>query len=105
MRLASKIFAASTLVVLALVGVAGWSLLAVDRLVRAHREIISHSLPALQAEASLREGLGSTKHAASRYRASSASPRSSPWKTMCRSTPRRRARSASVWIPGPPPTK
>jgi signal transduction histidine kinase len=55
MRLASKILAASTLVILALVGVAGWSLLAVDRLVRAHRDIISQSLPALQLEASLRE--------------------------------------------------
>jgi signal transduction histidine kinase len=57
MRLASKIFAASTVIVLALVGLAGWSLVAVDRLVRAHREIISHSLPALQIEASLREAV------------------------------------------------
>jgi signal transduction histidine kinase len=55
--LASKIFLASTLIVLALVGIAGWTLLAVDRLVRAHREIISHSLPALQIEASLREAV------------------------------------------------
>ena len=37
MRLALKMFAASTLVVVALVGVAGWSLLAVDRLVRGAR--------------------------------------------------------------------
>ena len=55
MRLASKIFAASTLVILALVGVAGWSLLAVDHLVRAHRDITDRSLPALQLEVSLEE--------------------------------------------------
>ena len=55
MRLASKIFAASTLVILALVGVAGWSLLAVGHLVRAHRDITDRSLPALQLEVSLEE--------------------------------------------------
>jgi signal transduction histidine kinase len=55
MRLASKIFAASTLVILALVGVAGWSLLAVGHLVRAHRDITGRSLPALQLEVSLAE--------------------------------------------------
>ena len=54
-RLASKIFAASTLVILALVGVAGWSLLAVGHLVRAHRDITDRSLPALQLEVSLEE--------------------------------------------------
>jgi two-component system sensor histidine kinase GlrK len=57
MRLGSKIFAASTLIILALVGVAGWSLRAVDRLVAAHREISSRSLPALQLEAALREAV------------------------------------------------
>ncbi len=55
MRLASKIFAASTLVILARVGVAGWSLLAVGHLVRAHRDITDRSLPALQLEVSLEE--------------------------------------------------
>jgi signal transduction histidine kinase len=55
MRLASKIFAASTLVILALVGVAVWSLLAVGDLVRAHRDITDRSLPALQLEVSLAE--------------------------------------------------
>src|SRR6185503_17009837 len=55
MRLASKMFAASTLVILALVGVAAWSLLAVDRLVRAHSEITSESLPALQLEVALQD--------------------------------------------------
>jgi signal transduction histidine kinase len=55
MRLAPKIFASSTLVILALIGIAGCGLLAVKRLVEAHREIASRSLPALQLEASLRE--------------------------------------------------
>jgi signal transduction histidine kinase len=55
MRLASKIFAASTLVILALVGVAVWSLLAVGHLVRAHRDITDRSLPALELEVSLAE--------------------------------------------------
>jgi signal transduction histidine kinase len=55
MRLASKFFAATTLVIIALVGVAAWSLLAVDHLVRAHREITDRSLPALQIEVALQE--------------------------------------------------
>jgi len=55
MRLASKIFAATTLVILALVGVAAWSLHAVDDLVRAHRDITERSLPALQLEVALQE--------------------------------------------------
>lgn len=55
MRLASKIFAATTLVILALVGVAAWSLSAVDRLVHAHRDITDRSLPALQVEVALQE--------------------------------------------------
>jgi len=55
MRLAPKIFASSTLITLALIGIAGCGLLAVKRLVEAHREIASRSLPALQLEASLRE--------------------------------------------------
>jgi len=57
MRLASKIFAATTLVILAMVGVAAWSLLAVDHLVRAHRDITSRSLPALQLEVSLQDAV------------------------------------------------
>src|SRR5262245_58313250 len=55
MRLAFKIFAATTLVILALVGVAGWSLSAVGRLVHAHRDIIDRSLPALQVEVALQD--------------------------------------------------
>jgi signal transduction histidine kinase len=67
MRLASKIFAASTLVILALVGVAGWSLLAVDHLVRAHRQITSQSLPALQLEVSLQEAVPRLLRLEARY--------------------------------------
>ena len=48
-------FAASTLVILALVGVAVWSISAVDNLGRAHRDIASRSLPALQLEVSLQD--------------------------------------------------
>ena len=55
MRLATKIFAATTLVILALVAVAAWSLRAVDDLVRAHRNITERSLPALQLEVGLQE--------------------------------------------------
>jgi signal transduction histidine kinase len=67
MRLAFKIFAATTLVILALVGVAGGSLLAVDRLVGAHRETVTHFLPALQLEASLRESLARLLRLEARY--------------------------------------
>jgi len=67
MRLASKIFAASTLVILALVGVAAWSLLAVDHLVRAHRDITSQSLPALQLEVSLQEAVPRLLRLEARY--------------------------------------
>jgi signal transduction histidine kinase len=67
MRLASKIFAASTLVILALVGVAGWSLLAVDRLVRAHRDITDQSLPALQLEVTLQEAVPRLLRLEARY--------------------------------------
>jgi len=67
MRLASKMFAASTLVILALVGVAAWSLLAVDDLVRAHREITGQSFPALQLEVSLQEAVPRLLRLEARY--------------------------------------
>jgi signal transduction histidine kinase len=57
MRLASKIFLASSLVILVLVGVAAWSLLAVDRLVSVNREITTQTLPALRLQASLRDSM------------------------------------------------
>jgi signal transduction histidine kinase len=67
MRLAFKIFAATTLVVLVLVGVAAWSLLAVDHLVRAHREITDRSLPALQLEVALQEAVPRLLRLEARY--------------------------------------
>src|SRR5262249_35102674 len=57
MRLGFKIFAATMLVIVTLVAVAGWSLLAVDRLVVAHRETTTQFVPALQLETTLRESL------------------------------------------------
>ena len=67
MRLAFKIFGATTLVVLVLVGVAAWSLLAVDHLVRAHREITDRSLPALQLEVALQEAVPRLLRLEARY--------------------------------------
>ena len=46
MRLAWKIFGASALVIAVLVGVAGWSLGAMARLVTANRDIATRSAPA-----------------------------------------------------------
>ncbi|MCI0546028.1 MAG: ATP-binding protein [Candidatus Rokubacteria bacterium] len=57
MRLAPKIFLASAVVILILVGVAGWSILAINRLVGVNREIVTQSLPALRHTTSLREAL------------------------------------------------
>src|SRR6266536_95481 len=67
MRLTLKIFAATTLVILVLVGVAAWSLLAVDRLVRAHREITIRYLPALQLEVALQEAVPRLLRLEARY--------------------------------------
>src|SRR5438309_10460736 len=67
MRLASKMFAASTLVILALVGVAAWSLLAVDHLVRPHRDVTGQSLPALQVEVSFQEAVARLLRIEARY--------------------------------------
>jgi signal transduction histidine kinase len=67
MRLASKIFAATTLVILALVGVATWSVLAIDVLVRAHRDITNRSLPALQLEVALKEAVPRLLRLEARY--------------------------------------
>jgi len=67
MRLAFKFFVATTLVILFLVGVAAWSLLAVDHLVRTHREITSRSLPALQLEVALQEAVPRMLRLEARY--------------------------------------
>lgn len=58
MRLPYKVFMTSALVIVALVGVATWSLLAISRLVDVNRGIATQSLPALRMGTSLREQLG-----------------------------------------------
>lgn len=67
MRLASKIFLASSLVILVLVGVAAWSLLAVDRLVSVNREITTQTMPALRLQASLRDSMQTLVRLEARY--------------------------------------
>ncbi len=67
MRLAAKIFLATSLVLLALVVVAGWSLLAVQRVVEVNRAIITRSIPALQLESALTESMGALVRLESRY--------------------------------------
>ncbi len=56
MRLGSKIFLTSALVIVVLAGVGVLSLLAVDRLVFVNREIATQAVPALRLTASTREG-------------------------------------------------
>lgn len=67
MRLASKVFLASSLVILVLVGVAAWSLQAVDRLVSVNREITTQTLPALRLQGALRESLLTLVRLEARY--------------------------------------
>src|SRR5919198_5166670 len=57
MRLGSKIFLTSALVIVVLAGVGGLSLLAVDRLVLVNREIARQTIPALRLTASTREAI------------------------------------------------
>jgi len=67
MRLAAKIFLATSLVLLALVVVAGWSLLAVQRVVEVNRAIITRSIPALQLESTLTESMAALVRLETRY--------------------------------------
>ncbi len=57
MRLASKIFLTSTLVIVVLAGVAALSLRAIDRLVSANRDIVTRTVPALRLTAAAREAI------------------------------------------------
>ena len=59
MRLATKIFLVSALVILVLCGTVVWSLLTVKRLVTVSRQIATRSVPALRAESALRESIQS----------------------------------------------
>jgi len=57
MRLASKIFLTSALVIVVLAGVAALSLRAIDRLVSANRDIVTRTVPALRLTATAREAI------------------------------------------------
>ena len=57
MRLASKIFLTSALVIIVLAGVAALSLRAIDRLVSANRDIVTRTVPALRLTAAARESI------------------------------------------------
>jgi len=79
MRLAYKVFMASVLVIVALVGVATWSLLAIGRLVDLNRGIATQSLPALRMGTSLREQLGGLTRTDRDARPSAAEPTQRAW--------------------------
>ena len=57
MRLATKIFLVSALVILVLCGTVVWSLLTVKRLVTANQEIATRAVPALRLQGALREAV------------------------------------------------
>jgi two-component system, NtrC family, sensor histidine kinase GlrK len=69
MRLSYKVFMTSALIIATLLGMAGWSLLAINRLVEVNRGLATQALPALRMGAVLREQLTSLtrveQHAAS----------------------------------------
>src|SRR5947207_610622 len=67
MRLASKIFLASSLVILVLAGVGALSLGAVGRLVSVNREITTQTVPALRVSSSLRDQMLSLARLEARY--------------------------------------
>lgn len=57
MRLATKIFLVSALVIIVLCGTAVWSLLTVKRLVTANQEIATRAVPALRLQSALRDAV------------------------------------------------
>jgi two-component system sensor histidine kinase GlrK len=59
MRLGTKLFLTTSVIIVALVALSGWSLLATNRLAEVSRDIVSRSLPALRLEMSLRQSLDS----------------------------------------------
>src|SRR5438105_2923427 len=67
MRLASKIFLTSSLVILVLAGVGVLSLGAVGRLVSVNREITTHTVPALRVTGGLRDQLLSLARLEARF--------------------------------------
>ena len=67
MRLASKIFLTSSLVILVLAGVGALSLGAVGRLVSVNREITTQTVPALRVSSGLRDQMLSLARLEARY--------------------------------------
>ena len=67
MRLASKIFLTSSLVILVLAGVGALSLGAVGRLVSVNREITTQTVPALRVTGGLRDQMLSLARLEARY--------------------------------------
>jgi two-component system, NtrC family, sensor histidine kinase GlrK len=59
MRLGTKLFLTTSVIIVALVALSGWSLLATNRLVEVNRDIVTRSLPAMRLEMSLRQALDS----------------------------------------------
>src|SRR5215475_13816598 len=57
MRLGTKLFFTTSLIVVALAAVSGWSLLAVNQVVGMSRDIVTRALPALRLEMSLRSSI------------------------------------------------
>ena len=67
MKLASRIFLTTALVIVVLVAVAGWSLVAMDELIAANREIVTRMVPALRLESALQESVLSLLRLDTRY--------------------------------------
>lgn len=67
MRLASRIFLTTALVIVVLVAVAAWSLVAMDQLIAANREIVTRMVPALRLESGLQESVLSLLRLDTRY--------------------------------------
>jgi len=74
MRLASKIFLTSSLVILVLAGVGALSLGAVGRLVSVNREITTQTVPALRVTARLRDQMLSLARLACRRTSTGSAP-------------------------------
>jgi two-component system sensor histidine kinase GlrK len=85
-RLASKIFLATALLILGLVGIGAWSLRAVNDLVRMNREMIRHSLPALHRETLLEEAVSGLLRLQTRYAVLGDPAYESLWRTRAERT-------------------
>src|SRR5258708_2793338 len=80
MRLASKIFLTSSLVILVLAGVGALSLGAVGRLVSVNREITTQTVPALRVSSGLRDQMLSLARLEARYSVLKDARYATPWR-------------------------